>query len=46
MTFRTPASWRTLETIRGAMGRWRNYQKYLEPYLEKLEPFAKAFGYE
>jgi tetratricopeptide (TPR) repeat protein len=29
-----------------AVGRWRNYQKYLEPYLEKLEPFAKAFGYE
>ena len=31
---------------RGAMGRWRSYQKYLEPYLDKLEPFAKAFGYE
>ena len=31
---------------RGAMGRWRNYQKYLEPYLEKLEPYVKAFGYE
>jgi tetratricopeptide (TPR) repeat protein len=29
-----------------AMGRWRNYQKYLEPHLEKLEPFVKAFGYE
>jgi tetratricopeptide (TPR) repeat protein len=29
-----------------AAGRWRNYQKYLEPYLEKLEPFVKAFGYE
>jgi len=29
-----------------AVGRWRNYQKYLEPYLEKLEPFVKAFGYE
>lgn len=29
-----------------ARGRWRNYQKYLEPYLEKLEPFVKAFGYE
>ena len=28
-----------------AMGRWRNYQKYLEPHLEKLEPFLKAFGY-
>lgn len=29
-----------------AVGRWRNYQKYLEPYLEKLEPFVKEFGYE
>ncbi len=29
-----------------AVGRWRNYQKYLEPGLEKLEPFIKAFGYE
>jgi hypothetical protein len=29
-----------------AVGRWRNYQKYLEPHLEKLEPFVKAFGYE
>lgn len=29
-----------------AKGRWRNYQKYLEPHLAKLEPFVKAFGYE
>jgi tetratricopeptide (TPR) repeat protein len=29
-----------------AVGRWRNYQKYLEPCLEKLAPFLKAFGYE
>ena len=29
-----------------AVGRWRNYQKHLEPHLEKLEPFIKAFGYE
>jgi tetratricopeptide (TPR) repeat protein len=29
-----------------AVGRWRNYQKYLEPHLEKLAPFVKAFGYE
>jgi tetratricopeptide (TPR) repeat protein len=28
-----------------AKGRWRNYQKYFEPHLEKLEPFVKAFGY-
>ncbi|MBI3848817.1 MAG: sulfotransferase [Verrucomicrobia bacterium] len=29
-----------------AVGRWRNYQKYLEPHLEKLAPFVKAFGYD
>lgn len=29
-----------------AVGRWRNYQKYLEPHLPILEPFLKAFGYE
>jgi tetratricopeptide (TPR) repeat protein len=29
-----------------ARGRWRHYQKYLEPHLENLEPFVKAFGYE
>jgi Tfp pilus assembly protein PilF len=26
--------------------RWRNYQKYLEPHLARLEPFVKGFGYE
>jgi tetratricopeptide (TPR) repeat protein len=31
---------------RGAVGRWRNYQKHLEPWLETLAPFIKAFGYE
>ena len=29
-----------------AQGRWRKYQKYLEPHLARLEPFVKAFGYE
>jgi tetratricopeptide (TPR) repeat protein len=29
-----------------ARGRWRNYQKYLEPHLEPLEPFVKMFGYD
>jgi hypothetical protein len=27
-------------------GRWRNYEKFLEPLLPQLEPFVKAFGYE
>jgi tetratricopeptide (TPR) repeat protein len=31
---------------KGAIGRWRNYQKHLEPWLETLAPFIKAFGYE
>jgi tetratricopeptide (TPR) repeat protein len=31
---------------RTAIGRWRNYQKYLEPYLPSLEPFLKSLGYD
>ncbi len=31
---------------RGAIGRWRHYRDYLEPYLEKLAPLVEAFGYE
>jgi tetratricopeptide (TPR) repeat protein len=30
---------------RTAVGRWRNYEKYLEPYLPGLERFLKAFNY-
>ena len=30
---------------RFAIGRWRNYQKYLEPCLAILEPLARTFGY-
>jgi len=30
----------------GAIGRWKNYQKYLEPCQAKLEPFVTAFGYD
>jgi tetratricopeptide (TPR) repeat protein len=29
-----------------AIGRWRNYAKYLEPCLDVLEPCVKEFGYE
>ncbi len=36
----------TRPIFKTAVGRWRNYQKYLEPHLEKLEPLSKAFGYE
>ena len=36
----------TKPVFKTAVGRWRHYQKYLEPHLEKLAPFVKAFGYE
>jgi tetratricopeptide (TPR) repeat protein len=36
----------TQPVYKRAVGRWHHYQKYLEPHLEKLEPFVKAFGYE
>ena len=36
----------TQPVYKRAVGRWRNYQKHLEPHLAKLEPFVKAFGYE
>lgn len=29
-----------------ASGRWRNYQKHMDPVLETLTPYIKAFGYE
>jgi hypothetical protein len=29
-----------------AVGRWRNYQKYLAPYLPGLERFLKPFNYD
>jgi tetratricopeptide (TPR) repeat protein len=35
----------TKPVFKRAVGRWRNYQKFLEPHLEKLEPFVVAFGY-
>jgi len=28
-----------------AIGRWQNYRRHLEPYLERLEPMQKALGY-
>jgi tetratricopeptide (TPR) repeat protein len=31
---------------RTAVGRWKNYQKYLEPYMPGLERFLKEFGYD
>ena len=36
----------TRPVFKRAVGRWQHYEKYLAPYLDKLEPFVKAFGYE
>src|ERR1051325_1173214 len=36
----------TQPLYRGSVGRWKNYKKYFEPHLAKLEPLARAFGYE
>jgi Tfp pilus assembly protein PilF len=29
-----------------AVGRWKNYEKFLQPALQYLKPFAQAFGYD
>lgn len=36
----------TKPVFKTAVGRWRNYEKHLEPWTTKLEPFLKAYGYE
>lgn len=35
----------TKPVFKRAVGRWKNYEKYLEPHLGKLEPLVRAFGY-
>lgn len=46
-TVRTPTYADVTQPVyRRAQGRWRNYQKYLEPCLPQLEPFVKVLGYE
>ena len=35
----------TRPVYKTAVGRWRNYQAYLEPYLAGLQPFVDEFGY-
>jgi hypothetical protein len=36
----------TQPLFKRAVGRWHNYAKYLEPWLDKLAPFVNAYGYE
>jgi len=35
----------TQPLTRRAIGRWQNYRRHLEPYLDQLEPILKALGY-
>jgi tetratricopeptide (TPR) repeat protein len=35
----------TKPVFKSAVGRWRNYERYLSPWLGKLDPFVNAFGY-
>lgn len=42
----TPSYHNITEKIyRRAVGRWRNYQKNLEPVIDRLAPFVEALGY-
>jgi tetratricopeptide (TPR) repeat protein len=36
----------TKPIFKSAVGRWRNYEKYLEPWMERVEPFVKVYGYD
>lgn len=36
----------TKPVTKGAVGRWRNYERHFGSHLETLAPFIKAFGYE
>jgi len=31
---------------RGAIGRWKHYHQYFQPYLARLRPFVNEFGYD
>jgi hypothetical protein len=35
----------TKPVFKSAVGRWRNYENFLAPWLGKLDPFVNAFGY-
>ncbi|MDB6066734.1 MAG: Sulfotransferase [Pedosphaera sp.] len=36
----------TKPVFKGSVGRWRNYQKHLESWLENLAPYINGFGYD
>jgi Tfp pilus assembly protein PilF len=36
----------TRPVFKTAVGRWRNYEKFIAPWLERLVPFIDGFGYQ
>ncbi len=36
----------TKPVYKTSVQRWRNYEKWLGPYLDQLDPFLRAFGYD
>ncbi len=43
----TPSAEQVIEPIyASSMGKWRNYQRYMEPILPVLEPWVEKFGYD
>jgi tetratricopeptide (TPR) repeat protein len=36
----------TKPIFKSAIGRWRNYEKYLDPWMVKLSEFIKVYGYD
>jgi tetratricopeptide (TPR) repeat protein len=46
-TISTPSAAQVVRPLYGsARGRWRNYRRFLEPYLPLLLPWVEAFGYD
>ena len=44
---RTPSYSQVVQPIyKDAQYRWRNYQKYLEQYLDQVKPWVSEFGYD
>jgi tetratricopeptide (TPR) repeat protein len=45
-TINTPSATQVVRPLySSARGKWRNYRRFLEPYLATLSPWVEAFGY-
>ena len=43
----TPSYHQVVQPIyKDSAGRWKNFEKYFDPYRERLVPFCETFGYE